>query len=188
MTLSHPHLIRRQITLAEYHKMIEAGILTEQDKVELIEGDIIRMSPKGSRHAACVQKINRWFSGRLGNQYDIRLQDPVQIPNISEPEPDLVLVTFREDFYTHSHPKPADILLLVEVADSSLSIDREIKLPLYAAAGIPEYWIINLRDRQIEVHRQLKENRYRESLILKPNEWLVIPSLDIKTEVADWLV
>lgn len=188
MTLSHPHLIRRQISLDDYHKMIEAGILTEEDKVELIEGDIIHMSPKGSKHASCIRKILTWLPEKIATSAQLQIQDSIQIPDVSEPEPDLALAIPRADYYVHTHPLPEEILLVIEVADSSLSIDREIKLPLYAAAGIPEYWIINLRDRQIEVHRKPSGKHYLKSQILNPGEQLLIPSLGIETAVADWLV
>lgn len=188
MTLSHPHLIRHQITLDAYHRMIEAGILTERDKVELLDGEIIQMSPKGTKHTACVRKINRWLVCRIDAQFDVRPQNPIQIPNLSEPEPDLAIVWNRADFYRDAHPLPKDVIMLIEVADSSLQVDREVKLPLYAAAGIQHYWIINLPEQQIEVHHTPQGNRYQESRVAKLGETVQIPFVEMETRVEDWLV
>ncbi len=186
--MTHPQLVPYQIDLEIYHRMIEAGILGEDDPVELIEGQIITMSPKGSKHSACLRKIMTWLPDLVGERVQVQLQDPIQVSSLSEPEPDLALVKFRSDFYLEAHPLPSDVELLVEVADSSLRVDREVKAGIYAAAGISHYWIINLPDKVIELHEQPSDGRYQALRIAKPGEMIVVPSLDIETEVEDWLV
>jgi Uma2 family endonuclease len=137
-------LARRLFTVAEYHKMAEAGILSEDDRVELLEGEIVAMSPIGSRHAGLVNRLNRLFSQRAGDQVVVSVQNPVRLGGYSEPQPDLALLRPRADFYTSSHPGPEDVLLAVEVAETSAAVDREVKVPLYARFGVPEVWLVDL--------------------------------------------
>ena len=144
----------RQWTVAEYDRMIAAGILAEDDRVELIEGRIIEMSPIGSRHAACVKRLSELLRDEVGKAANVGVQDPIHLSDYSEPEPDLSLLRRRADFYADSHPTPADVLLLIEVADSSLMFDREKKLPLYATAGIPELWIVDLVSDNVTVYAE----------------------------------
>ncbi len=145
----------RRLDLEEYHRLIEMGFFAEDERVELIEGVLHRMSPKGTRHAECLERLLRTFYTVLRKQVRIRAQDPITIPaSGSEPEPDLILITPREGGYLDHHPLPEDILLVVEIADSSLAEDQGIKLGVYAAAGIEEYWVINLVDDQVEVYRE----------------------------------
>lgn len=139
-------------TIERYHQAIELGVLTEDDKVELLFGKLIEKMPVGSPHASCLSKINKYFSKRYLDSHDLRRENPVTLPNASEPEPDYVVALFREDFYATSHPAPPDVLLLIEVSDTTLQADRMIKGEAYARAGIREYWIINLKQRKIEVH------------------------------------
>lgn len=144
----------RRFSLDEYHWLIEHGFFQEDERVELIEGVLNQMSPKGRRHAACLTRMLRMFNSLLGHQACVRAQDPITLPaSNSEPEPDLVVAQKRQDDYADHHPLPADVLLIVEIAHSSLAYDRRIKIPLYASAGIGEYWLVNLRDNQIEVYR-----------------------------------
>ena len=128
---------RRYFTVSEYDRMIEAGILTKDDRVELIEGEIIKMAPINSRHAACVNRLNRLLNRKAGKVAIVSVQNPIHLGEYSEPEPDLALLRPRDDFYAQSHPKPKDMLLAVEVADSSAAKDRNLKVPLFARAGIP---------------------------------------------------
>ncbi len=186
--MTHPQLMPHPIDLDAYHRMIEAGILTEDDPVELIEGQIVTMSPKGSKHAACIGKINAGLTPRLGGQAQLRLQDPIQIPDLSEPEPDLALVQPRADFYAEAHPLPGDVILLVEVADSSLRIDREVKAPLYAAAGIAHYWIVNLVEQQVEQYAIPQGDRYQALRTAQRGETVKVPGLGIEVAVGDWMV
>jgi len=155
-------ITRRIFTVDEYHEMARAGILTAGDRVELLEGEIVQMSPIGSHHAACVNRLNRFFTMRLQNKAIVSVQNPVQLSKYSEPEPDIALLKPRSDFYLNGHPKPKDVFLLIEVAESSSSIDREVKIPLYAKAGIEEVWLIDLDGQRVEVYRSSSENSYTE--------------------------
>ncbi|MEM9260071.1 MAG: Uma2 family endonuclease [Bacteroidota bacterium] len=139
-------------TIERYHQAIELGVLTENDKVELLFGRLIEKMPVGSPHAACLSKINLFFHKKYMEEYDLRRENPVTLPNASEPEPDYVVAYAKDDFYSEGHPTPPDILLLIEVSESTLYADRNIKASAYALAGIKEYWIINLNNRKIELH------------------------------------
>jgi len=142
-----------RFSLADYEQMIDLGILTENDRVELIRGEIIEKMSIGEFHAACVKRLNRLFITRLGARVSVGVQDPIRLAD-SEPEPDVTLLLPREDEYAALHPCPDDVLLVVEVADTSIDFDRNVKGPLYAENGVVEYWILNLFDRTLEVHRQ----------------------------------
>lgn len=135
----------------DYYRLAEAGILTEDDRVELIDGEIIDMAPAGSRHAACVSRLNRLLVGRVRDAI-VRVQDPLRVWGPTEPEPDLAVVRFREDFYIEHHPTPGDVLLVVEVADSSVGRDRTEKAEMYATVGIREYWLVDLTQSAVLVH------------------------------------
>lgn len=137
-------------TLEQYHQMIAAGVLTENHRVELLFGKIVATSPIGRSHAACVKQLNRYFHSKFGEEVTIGIQDPVTLVDDSEPEPDVSILKFREDNYVAEHPQGKDILLLIEVADQTLQKDRTVKKTAYALGGVPEYWIINLVDRQVE--------------------------------------
>jgi Uma2 family endonuclease len=165
-------LTRRLFTVAEYHKMAEAGILSEDDRVELLEGEIVAMSPIGSRHAGLVNRLNRLFSQRAGDQVVVSVQNPVRLGGYSEPQPDLALLRPRADFYTSSHPGPEDVLLAVEVAETSAAVDREVKVPLYARFGVPEVWLVDLAGDQVEVFREPSAEGYREVRVLRRGESL----------------
>ncbi len=142
-------------TVQQYHAMAKAGILDERKPVELLFGKIILMSPVGSPHAACVSNIQEEFIIRFGRRFTYRTQDPITILPISEPQPDFVIARRSEDNYaTSPHPSSESIIVLIEVSDSSLDKDQGLKLALYAEASVPEYWIVNLVDRQFEVYRE----------------------------------
>ncbi len=153
-------LLKRRFTVDEYHRMAEAGILSEDDRVELIDGEIVEMVPIGSRHAACVDRLNRIFSELLERRAIVRVQNPIRLGRHSEPQPDIALLRPRADFYASAHPGPADVLLVVEVADTSSDIDREVKLSLYARAGVLEAWLVDLSKEIIEVHRNPSPDKY----------------------------
>lgn len=154
---------QRPFTHIEYHAMDAAGVFAPDERVQLVAGEIVAMSPMGSRHAAGVCLLTDEFatSGRLAGRALVRVQLPLVIPDFSEPEPDFMLLARRDDRYAREHPRPIDVLLLVEVADSTLAYDRLVKLPLYAAAGIPESWLLNLRDDVIEAHADPSPDGYR---------------------------
>jgi Uma2 family endonuclease len=139
-------------TVERYHAMIDAGVLGPEDKVELLHGQIVPMSPVGRLHAACVSRLSTYFIRQFSDQYTCRTQDPITILPESEPEPDFVVTKYDEDSYAAGHPAPSDIELLIEVSDSTLDKDRTYKLPLYAANLVREYWIVNLVERQFEVY------------------------------------
>ena len=156
------HLPRRRFTVAEYHQMAQAGILGEDDRVELIEGEIVEMPPIGDRHAASVDRLTERFVQRFSDAAIVRVQNPVRLGEHSEPQPDLALLRRRADFYASGHPAPPDVLLLVEVADTSAEFDRRVKVPLYARGGIPEVWLVDLEEEAIEIHRRPSAQGYQE--------------------------
>lgn len=153
----------RRFDIGDYYRMAEAGILRPDERVELIDGEVVRMSPMGSRHAGCVHRLNNFFARILGEKVIVACQCPLRLSDFSEPEPDIALLKPRDDFYTSSHPEPSDVLLLAEVADSSSGFDRDVKLPLYAAAGVEEVWIVDLAADQVRVHRLPEGRVYRQT-------------------------
>jgi len=158
-------IARRRFTVAEYHKMAEAGILGYKEPVELIEGEIVEMTPIGRRHMACVDRLNRFFVRALGDEAIVRVQGSLRLDERSEPEPDLVILRPRADFYAESDAGPADALLIVEVADTSEHYDRQVKVPLYARAGIPEVWLVDLTAANVTVYRRPDNTGYAEAIV-----------------------
>ncbi|UBF25732.1 Uma2 family endonuclease [Kovacikia minuta CCNUW1] len=153
-------------TVEEYHRMIEAGILTPSDRVELLQGQIVRMSPQLPPHASTTQRTARYLDRLLAEYAYVRMQLPVTLKPNSEPEPDIAIVRFDLKEYVDRHPAPDDISLIIEVADTSLQDDRTIKAPLYARAGIPEYWILDVNTRQVYVFRDPQEDGYTQEVVL----------------------
>ena len=149
-------------TVAEFHKLAETGIFTEDDRIELIEGELIEMAPIGSTHASLVKRLNHRFITLLGNKVIVSVQDPIALGEGSEPQPDIALLHWRNDFYEAANPGPEDVLLIIEVADTTADHDREIKVPLYARYGIPEVWIIDLQKPRVETYRKLVEGEYSQ--------------------------
>ncbi len=178
---------RRWFSVDEYYRMIGAGILSEDDRVELIEGEVVKMSPIGKWHAACVKRINALFGRLVGGSAIVSIQDPIRLDDFSEPQPDIALLKPRDDFYSSAQPTPDDVLRIVEVADTSVDYDRRVKIPLYARAGIPEVWLVDLARDLIEVYAQPSSGRYQvfreakrgETLTLGPLPSLVIQIDDI---------
>jgi len=147
----------RCFSVEEYHRIGEAGIIDEDERVELIDGRIVEMAPIGSRHSGYVDFLNRQLNRQLFSMDEtsiVRIQNPVILNDRTEPQPDIAIVKFKPGLYVDSHPRPDDILLIIEVAESSLEEDKLIKLPRYAASGIPEVWIFNLIDNVVEVYGQ----------------------------------
>ena len=176
---------RHHFTVSEYYRMSEAGIFTEDDQVELIEGEIIEMSPIGSRHAACVKRLLALLSGLKGEEVIISVQDPVWLDDHTEPQPDLALLKARDDFYASRHPIPSDVLLVVEIAETSLSYDREIKIPLYAKAGLAETWLIDLQCESVTLYTRPVEGIYRESYLFTRGESITshtVPALSLTVD------
>jgi len=154
---------RRRFTVHDYEQMARAGVLAEDDRVELIDGEIIQMSPIGSRHFAAVARLSKRFEQRFGDAALVVAQSPVRLSEHNEPEPDLALLQPRPDFYAGALPTAADVFLLVEVADTSLEYDRRTKLPLYARHNIPEVWVVDLNTDTILVSRDPTPSGYRTS-------------------------
>lgn len=175
-------VVKRLINVEEYYKMAEVGILKAEDPVELIHGEIFQMSPIGSRHAAIVDRLARKFNQLLINQINTRVQNPIRLDSNNEPEPDISLLKYKADDYASSHPRPADVLALFEVAGSSISFDREVKGPLYAAHGIQEFWIIDLDNNQIEFFSKPQGDAYTETRVFGPGDdlWLLGKKFAVK--------
>ncbi len=151
---------RHRITVDEYYRMAEVGLLAPDARVELIEGEIIDMAPIGTDHCSVVDQLTRQFVMSVGNNGIVRVQGAVRLDWLSEPQPDLALLAARDDFYRHAHPLPADVLLLIEVSDSTLRYDRDRKMPLYARHGIPEVWIFDLQNGELHVYRSPQDGAY----------------------------
>jgi Uma2 family endonuclease len=182
-------LLTRPFTKDEYHRMIEAGILKEDDRVELLGGNIIAMAPIGSRHVACVNRLNHLLTKALGDRAQISIQNPVSLTQYSEPQPDIAVLRPREDFYSAALPGPEDILLIVEVADASAVTDRQDKLPLYARAGIQEVWLVDLGEERIEVCQEpWTDGSYRVRRFSRRGERVNLPTFPgIHVSVDDLL-
>jgi Uma2 family endonuclease len=174
--------LKRLFTVSEYHSMAETGILSEDDRVELIEGEIYRMAPIGSRHAGCVKRLNRILGRRLRDRVLLGIQDPILLDGYSEMEPDVSVLRLRPDHYADSHPTPEEIFFLIEVADSSLGFDRSVKLPAYARNGIPEVWLVDLVQGAVDIHRQPSLSGYRDIRRLRKDDRispLAFPDLEL---------
>lgn len=177
----------RLFTRKEYHAMAKAEILGHWERVQLIEGVILVMSPVGSRHAAGVDNLTDEYatSGRLAGRAIVRVQNPLDVSERSEPEPDFQLLIRRDDRYAHSAPRPQDVLLAVEVSDSTLNHDVNTKLPMYAAAGVPELWIMNLREDVIDSHTDPSPDGYRTTRRYHPGDTIAPSSFpDVEIEVS----
>ncbi len=174
------------LTVDDYHRMGEAGILGEDDRVELIDGKLIEMAPIGSNHASEVMRLNMLLSAAVAGHAIVSPQNPVRMGAHSEPQPDITVLRFRDDFYRASHPQPEDVLLLIEIADTTIRYDREIKIPLYARHGIPEVWLIDLQLERVEIYLQPSSDGYRQILRPAKNERIALSLLpDVSVLIAD---
>lgn len=181
-TLPQPRRLR--FTVDEYYKMIELGMLKDYEKAEIIEGELIQKMPIGDRHASVVNSLTRIFIKNLSDDVLVSIQNPIRISDFNEPEPDIVLADLTK-FDGKRHPRPAETLVVVEVSDSTLKYDRDTKLSLYAEAGIPEVWIVNLKNDIIEVHQNLNIGIYQLTKIYKRGETVkssVLPKLKIEVD------
>jgi Uma2 family endonuclease len=156
----YPAVSRHLLSADDYHRMGEVGILNEDDRVELIEGELVEMAPIGSEHAAAVNDLNRLLMIAVGDTAVVSPQNPVRLDRHSEPRPDFAVLKPRPDGYRSALPTPQDVLLIVEVAHSSLAYDRAVKLALYASRGMPEVWIVNLGAKEVEVYRSPNGDHY----------------------------
>jgi Uma2 family endonuclease len=154
---------RRKYNVSEYYRMAEVGILGHEERLELIDGEILVMSPVGSPHASVVKRIAALLFSVLSGRATIGVQDPVRLDDASEPEPDISILRYDSDFYNKAHPTPADVHWLIEVMDSSAPYDRGEKLPLYARANVPEVWLVDLNGAVIETYRRPVGEAYTET-------------------------
>ncbi len=189
MSVSTDNFYKKHITdVTEWQKMGEAGIFPPESHLELINGEIIEMAPIGSPHASHLKRLINLFSGLIQSSAIIAAQDPLQLGDISEPQPDFMLLRPNSDFYYEKHPIAKDVFLLIEIADSSLKFDQIIKLRLYALHNIPEYWLLNVNDACIEVYRQPQQDSYAEKTTLRAGDKITLSQLEnISINVADML-
>lgn len=179
-----PQPERLRFTVDEYYKMIELGMLKDYEKAEIIEGELIRKMTVGNRHASVVNMLNRFFSRNVGDEILVSVQNPIRLSDYNEPEPDLVLADLTK-FDGKRHPQPGEILLVIEVSDSTVKYDRNTKLSLYGEAAIPEVWIVNLQNNIIEVHQKPSDGIYQLTKIFKRGEKInseIVPDVSISAD------
>lgn len=175
-------LLTRKFTVDQYQAMAKAGIIDHQEKVELIQGEIITMSPIGFRHAFVTTYLSNWFARQLGERTIVASQNPIQLANHSQPQPDIALLKPVDDFYGDRLPNAEDILLLIEVADSSLTYDQTVKVPLYAQHQIPEVWLIDLTRNCLQCYLSPGKNSYQTETQFSPNQTIspkAFPELEL---------
>lgn len=175
----------RLITVAEYDRMIEAGIYTENDRIELLNGEIIELMPKGPKHTSANSRIVRFFIRLFGEKIIVRGQAPIWLDGVSEPEPDIVLAKWNETEYSKAHPTPADILLIMEISDTTLTYDREAKAKAYSRNGIQQYLLLNLQNETLEDFRQPGADGYGFKQTLRKGDSLnltAFPEIEISLD------
>lgn len=171
-TVAESWVPRRRLCVEDYYRMAEVGLLAPDERVELIEGEIINMAPIGSPHAGTVDVLCKILSRAVGDSAIVGVQRPLRLDQRNEPQPDLILLRPRADFYRNAHPSAADALLVIEVAESSLRYDREIKIPLYARYGVPEAWLVDIEQRSLNIFRAAAAGAYTE-VVAMPRPVLV---------------
>ena len=178
----------RGFSVDDYYHLADVGILHEDDRVELIDGDIVVMTPISGPHASSVKALNREFALKVGDRAIVSVQDPVRLNDNTEPQPDIALLRYRDDLYATGHPTPGDIFLLVEVAESSVRYDRNDKLPRYAQADVPEVWIANLPNDSVERYSNPIDGEYRDLCRFRRGD-RISPALlpDVEVRVDDIL-
>jgi Uma2 family endonuclease len=178
----------RLFSVKEYYRMAEAGILRPDERVELIEGRILKMYRKTPLHSACTTRINYWMTNRLDGQAEIRVHNPIDLGEFTEPEPDLIVARLDADEYVDHHPTPSEVFLIIEIADLSLEYDREIKTKLYAKTGVLQYCLVNLNDTQIEDHRNPIAGSYAQKQIYAGDQsFNLVAFPDVEVKATDWL-
>jgi len=168
----------KRFRVEDFRKMTEVGILPEESGWEIIDGYLIDKMGIGSKHASVVRRLGKILERKIGDETQVSVQNPIHIDEYNEPEPDIALLTPRKDFYAESHPTPQDVLLLVEVSDSTVEYDREIKKTLYVQAEILEFWLVNLQDNTVESYSQPKNGNYRLARILEKGETIKSDSVE----------
>lgn len=179
-----PQPRRLRFSVDEYYKMIELGMLRDYEKAEIIEGELIQKMTIGDRHAAIVNILNRFFVKNVSDDILVSVQNPLRISDYNEPEPDLVLSDLTK-YDGKRHPRPAEVILIVEVSDATLKYDRAVKLPLYAEAGIAEVWIVNLKKNIVEIHQNPFDDIYQTIKIYQPGETIdvqILPNLRLDVD------
>lgn len=170
-------LTKRQFTATEFRSMHETGIFRYDERLELLDGEVYEAAAAGSKHVACVNRLTHVLMGALGDRVMVSVQNSMDLSELSVPEPDLALIKRRADFYDDALPGPGDVLSLIEVSDTTYSFDRSVKLRLYADAGIPEYWIVNVRKRSVDIHRRPDGPEFREFERLFDGEQLTLAAI-----------
>lgn len=169
---------RWQFTVADYAHMREAGILNEDDRVELLDGEVRSISPIGPLHAAIVNLLVVLLTRQLGDRAIVSVQNPIQLNDYSEPQSDIAILQPRDDFYASTHPQPDDVLIVIEVSDSSLDYDRTEKLPRYALAGIAEIWIVDVGNQMVEQYTQPRNGGYHQVQLAEHGERIAAQAID----------
>ena len=188
MTLATSTVRKHLTDIREWQKLGEANIFPPGSRIELIEGEILEMAPIGCNHSGHLNRIMNFLTPLLNQRAIISVQNPLQLGDLSEPEPDFMLLKPNNDFYSSRHPNADDVLLLIEVADSSLSFDQNQKLRLYARHNIPEYWLMNLNDSCVEVYHQPHDDCYGEKTTLRVGDTVTLSQLNqITINIADIL-
>jgi Uma2 family endonuclease len=178
----------RPLSVGDYHQMVAAGILAPDERVELIEGQLFQMAAKGTLDSAAMTRIKRSLEAQLANRALVRYQDPIQLNETSEPEPDVAVVRADPWDYERHHPMPEDVFWIIEVADRSLTRDRDLKAPVYRRSGSREYWILDVRDRRLFVFWHPSDTGYREERVLSESERIApLAFEDCEMAIADWL-
>ncbi|NJM52990.1 MAG: Uma2 family endonuclease [Blastocatellia bacterium] len=173
------------ITVAEYDRMIELGVYTENDRIELLNGEIIELMPKGPKHVYFNEKVADFFKEKLDKNVDVRSQNPIVLDDFSEPEPDIVLAKPPRENYLENHPAPADIYLIMEISDTTLAYDREAKAKAYSRNGIGQYLLLNLNNETLEEYREPSEDGYQFKRTLRKGDSLnleAFPEVEIKID------
>ncbi len=175
MSVAAPHY---RFTVDDFARMGESGIIGHDERVELIDGEVRQMSPIGSLHSSLVSRLARKLTLQLGDRAIVTVQSPVILSDFSEPQPDLLVLKPRDDFYAGGHPRPQDVLLLIEVADTTLEYDRDEKIPRYAESQIPEVWLVDAGGREVAQYARPKGNRYQQIRAFEPGEELAAQEIE----------
>jgi hypothetical protein len=178
--------VQRRFTTEEYYKLVDVGLLDADERVELIEGEIVPMSPRCTRHTFIINRVNALLLSLLGQQALVSVQNSVWLPDNSAPEPDFAILKPRDDYATH-HPSVEDVLFLIEVSDSTVMSDRQVKIPLYAKAGIPQVLLIDIPGKAVENYTEPRDGRYTNVQRLTTGRMRLVEVEDISIEVSEAL-